>query len=306
VDAARSEERGPTLRSKLWRRNVRFHISGRQLVGSFAVPGYAWGLCSDAEGDIFVASPDTLFSAGYIYEYAHGGTTPIATLNDNPEFSAYPIACSRDPVTGNLAVVNRSEDSQQDWGAILIYPDAQGTPTTYTDPDFSQYYSVAYDNSGDLYVDGLQTGGRNVYAEIPAGSGTFTEITLNETLYDAGHLQWDNGFLLIQNVEYPGDEKYAISKVRLSASSGTVLKSIAFREWIVQQEVQPVIRGDTMVAPIGHAFRKRLGFWRYPKGGKPIMILKGFAERGHDGLVGATISLAPSDLRIRKPNKKSP
>jgi hypothetical protein len=36
------------------------------------------------------------------------------------------------------------------------------------------------------------------------------------------------------------------------------------------------------------------------------MILKGFAERGHDGLVGATISLAPSDLRIRKPNKKSP
>ena len=97
------------------------------LVGTltgFSVPS---GECVDESGDVFVADG----GADTIREYAHGGTTPIATLNDPGE----PYGCSVDPTTGNLAVTNGSD-------SVAIYPSAQGTPTLYSDP--SIYESVSY------------------------------------------------------------------------------------------------------------------------------------------------------------------
>src|ERR1700688_4758776 len=65
-----------------------------KLVGSFST--FGGGVCSDAQGNVF------LTHNGTVYEFAHGGTTPIATLS-LPGNSA--VGCSVDPVTGNLAVV---------------------------------------------------------------------------------------------------------------------------------------------------------------------------------------------------------
>jgi hypothetical protein len=277
------------------------------LVASFEVGNTVSGLCSDSEGDVFVTSPNANGPGGFIYEYAHGGTSPVATLTDPYPYSDdWPSGCSRDQVTGNLAVVDPGRATPGgNSGDVMIYPNAQGTPTSYTDADIVQYSSAAYDDNGDLFVDGI--GGYNSYptryGELSSGSGSFTDITLNESLLSPDYLQWDNGKLLIQNVGRARNS--LISQVRISGSSGVVVKTISFNKWTANVGL-PDIKGDVMVAPTGHGAPRHVGFWKYPKGGKPTMILKGFLESKHDGLVAATISVAPSDLGVRKRGKKLP
>jgi hypothetical protein len=75
------------------------------------------GLCSDKAGDVFV----TDFEASEILEYAHGGTTPIATLSDPGQ---WPSGCSVDPMTGNLAVSNDETPSVGE-GNLAIYAHAR-------------------------------------------------------------------------------------------------------------------------------------------------------------------------------------
>jgi hypothetical protein len=67
-----------------------------KIVGSFDLVGGA-NLCSDKDGHVFIPAK------GAIYEYAHGGTTPIAQLSDEGNET---LGCSVDPITGNLAVAN--------------------------------------------------------------------------------------------------------------------------------------------------------------------------------------------------------
>lgn len=73
-----------------------------ELVGEVTVPSdYPGGLCSDSVGDVFVTTFGP-YSQSYVYEYAHGGTEPIATLVDPGDSNG----CAIDPKTGNLAVTN--------------------------------------------------------------------------------------------------------------------------------------------------------------------------------------------------------
>jgi hypothetical protein len=75
------------------------------------------GLCADKAGDIFIPSA----GLAEIFEYAHGGTSPIATLSDQ-DGEAH--ACSVDPTTGNLAVTNIDSLSGSGGGNIAIYAHA--------------------------------------------------------------------------------------------------------------------------------------------------------------------------------------
>src|SRR5580704_9380706 len=68
-----------------------------KLVGTLTGFQEPFGLCSDTAGNVFI--PDS--EAGDVVEYAHGGTSPIVTLND---VGYLPADCSVDPLTGNLAV----------------------------------------------------------------------------------------------------------------------------------------------------------------------------------------------------------
>lgn len=82
------------------------------------------GECVDKTGDVFIAN----YAASDILEYAHGGTSPIATLSD-PGY--LPESCAIDPTTGNLAVTNYLTTGAGQ-GNVAIYKDAKaGTrPTT--------------------------------------------------------------------------------------------------------------------------------------------------------------------------------
>jgi hypothetical protein len=67
------------------------------LVGTLSGFDNPYGLCTDVKGDVFVVNE----SADTVVEYAHGGKTPIATLN----LGTPTLACSVDEHTGDLAVV---------------------------------------------------------------------------------------------------------------------------------------------------------------------------------------------------------
>jgi hypothetical protein len=77
-------------------------------MNSISVSGEVGGDCSNRTGDVFVPNNTEVF------EYAHGGTSPIATLSLPGNSGA---ACSIDPSTGNLAVVFSGSDAD-----VAIFP----------------------------------------------------------------------------------------------------------------------------------------------------------------------------------------
>ncbi len=159
---------------------------GGKLVGTltgFAEPA---GECTDKHGNVWIVN----LEASNLIEYAHGGTVPIATLGDPNE---YPYGCSVDKQTGNLAVSN-FEAPGGGYGSLAIYSHASGTPSIYSDsPTLATVRSTCYDDQGNVFVDGTNTSGAFAFAELPAGSGSFTNITLNQSISRAGGVACKGG-----------------------------------------------------------------------------------------------------------------
>jgi len=226
------------------------------------------GVCSDSVGNVWVTA-----SGGDIYEFAHGGTTPIAELNTGSSGSA--ISCSVDPTTGNLAVNSGN--------GIAIFRDAQGTPTTYS-PPFSSW-ATSYDGQGNLFVDSSQA---FQIAELPSGGSTFEIISLNKKGGDNGGLQWDGKYLAVATHKMKNDN--AVYRIRISGTTGTVVQVVRLHG--LHPETPLSIQGNIIAAV---TTRAEMGFWKYPRGGNPTKIFGGnpFPE-------GITVSVAPSAPRIHK------
>lgn len=228
------------------------------------------GQCVDKAGNVFIAN----FGTSQILEYAHGGTSPINTLSDA---GYYPLGCSVDPTTGNLAVTNRLSTSFTT-GDVAIYPDASGTPTSYTDPNFYYYEFCGYDNHGNLYIDGTTKGSALEYAELPSGGGSLSNLTLNQSIGFPGGVQWDGKHLAI------GDQSAAvIYQFAISGSSGTKVGSTPLTG--SKDVVQFWIRGNRVIGP--DAGLADVGFYNYPSGGSPTKTIVDLGEP-----VGATVSRA--------------
>jgi hypothetical protein len=229
------------------------------------------GLCVDRAGDIWVTNA----GASELEEYAHGGTQPIATLTDPDE---YPFTCSVDPRSGNLAVTNVSVSGPS--GNVGVYADASGTPVPYTDSKFSSYFSCAYDDKGNLFVDGIDKRKHVEFAELARGSKTMTNITLRHVpskIYIAGGLQWDGKYIALGSQLSPA----AIYQVQVSGTNGTVVGTTLLNQ------SQIVIgfwkQGSRVIAP--DALAGAIRFYDYPAGGDPTKVLSHSGEP-----VGAVVS----------------
>ena len=145
-----------------------------KLVGELTgVQGLA--ACSDSKGNVFISEQSD------VVEYAHGGTSPIATYNTayNP-----PSGCSVDPESGDLAVVNG--------GYVAVFPAGSKNPTSYDTMLNAQY--CGYDNDGNLFVDGFD--GQSVgLSELPKGSDGFEMLSFEQNYGDPGQIQWDGKYL---------------------------------------------------------------------------------------------------------------
>ncbi|MFZ0681452.1 MAG: hypothetical protein WAM84_01070 [Candidatus Cybelea sp.] len=122
-----------------------------------------------------------------ILEYAHGGTTPLETLSVT---GGEPAGCTLDPTTGNLAVTILGT------GYVVLFTGGSGSGTSVSDSLYSTYFA-AYDDKGDLFVDGVTSSDTYGLVELPKGSSTFVSITLSPSLGFPGELQWHDNYLAV-------------------------------------------------------------------------------------------------------------
>ena len=228
--------------------------------------------CSDTKGNVFISE------ATKVAEFAHGGTSPIATYGvaHTPAFG-----CSVDPESGNLAVVNE--------GWVSVFPPGSQSATSYNSSLDASF--CGYDNAGNLFVDGTD-GPNSALAELPNGGSAFEGLTLDQSVGAPGQVQWDGQYL---TYESNSDAQATISRLSISGSSAEVvgqthLKKI--RRWLWQSWIYK----DSVVAPYSNrgAHGNIIGLWKYP-GGSSTKIVTDFGkfDRKTFGFSGATISVAP-------------
>ena len=253
------------------------------LVGTLTGFISPFGECADAAGDIFVvAYSDSSMKSSTIYEYAHGGTTPIATLSD----PSVALGCAVDPTTGHLAASG---------GGVAIFDHAAGSPTMYYSSQFSFFY-CGYDDKGNLYLsawDGQHLNQAQL-VRLASGNGTFQQISLNTTLYIKSEfwpsVQWDGKHMTVSS----GSQREAASiySLRISGRSATVARTTELSSQKNNYSGQFVIQDRTVVGLGNYKRGATVFLWQYPRGGSPYRNIKK-AGHGYE-LRGAAISVASS------------
>jgi hypothetical protein len=237
----------------------------KTLIG-FTDPG---GECTDSKGDVFVTST----GGSDVVEYAHGASKPAATLKDAGYF---PIGCSVDPLTGNLAVTNFSTTGSGQ-GDVVIYKHAKGRPTgDYTDSKIENMLLCSYDDKGNLFLDGLGQGSAFEFAELRGGGTSITNVALDQTITTAGGVVWDGTYVAV------GDQSdNVIYRFAISGNKGTKVGSTTLGGAV--EVFQFSIDGSRVIGPDAGA--EDVGIWKYPKGGSALKTFTGF-----DAPIGTALS----------------
>jgi hypothetical protein len=207
------------------------------------------GECADSSGNVYVLDNSLVTSGNtFIYEYAHGGTTPIRTLFDHLIFDQ---SCSVDPASGYLAVTGG--------GAVTIWHSSKNHRKRLDLPRYFEEYACSYDERGDLFVNGDNPGNPRDFllVELPKGSHTFVDIALppmRTTNLGPGGIRWDGKYLAF------GNRVNRIYRLAVSGTTAQVAGTVDLDE--VSRVSSIWIQGNTIVGG-GH-------IWDYPAGGKPI------------------------------------
>lgn len=230
-----------------------------KLVGQLKVLGGPQGECVDASQNVWITEQAT----NEIVEYAHGGTTPIATLSDP---GVDPLDCSVDPSSGNLAVTNYSESGSSNEGSVAIYARASGAPQLYQDGrQIWDFYSCSYDGQGNLFVDGTQFPyqppfGEFQFGELPKGSSSFTNLTLQpeQNVALPGGIHWDGTYIALGNLT---------DGVIYQLSGSQVVHTVSLKR--ARGAADFFFDGKAVIVGLDNG-AGRLGVWKYPGGGKAI------------------------------------
>ncbi len=239
------------------------------LVGQLTAFSDPDGACVDNVGNVFLSDDNYR----QIFEYAHGGSQAIRTLADQQQ----PVGCSIDPISGNLAVANVD-------GSVAIYRNAKGSPQMYHDPILIDAYYCAYDDGGNLFVDGFNYYNENhnfQFAELPSGKRRFTNITLSETLETPVGVQWDGKYITVGD-GWSGN--HAVYRVQASGSQGVVKRKISLTDALPEGYW---IDGKRLINP--DFFAGQVEFFNYPAGGSATKVI----TSGIDLPSAATVSLVP-------------
>jgi hypothetical protein len=164
-----------------------FDYDTAKLLGQLPAPPDGWlevqGACVSSHGNVYFAN--TALST--VEKYTQGGKY-VSTLSDPGQ---YPVACSFDPSTGDLAVSNLI-DTNGGPGSISIY--RGGTrQNTYVPPNMSRVYFLGYqDDVGTLWLDGADSSGNFAYDKFAGGTFTPVPITGGSIGPFPGGIQWSS------------------------------------------------------------------------------------------------------------------
>jgi hypothetical protein len=243
--------------------------------------------CSDPNtGNVFVPEADA--RGVLIYEYAHGGTSPVATLK-GPANSTLG-ACSVDPTTGNLAVTSYNYGNKNNRAALLVYDGGKGTPKIYTDAQIHGMAYPAYDGSGNLFL--IADNNRELFGlyELPVGQSRIGHISVYDFPAVPLKAEWDGTYLTV------GVENGGIEQIQVSGSTGTIVNDVTLNDSAVDN---PYWIQDGAVVDASSSVMKKnnigLGIWSYPAGGNPTSLLYGITKGKKDYLGDMTISINPGD-----------
>lgn len=252
-----------------------FTFPGGKQVGQISGIGHPLNACSDTSGNVWFTSYFH-FHKHRLYEFAHGGTKPIATI-DVPK-SKNAAACAVNPVNGDLAALNNYSVSNS--GSILIWPGARsGTPEEYS--VFFEPTACAYDKRGNLLVTGWSDSDGYFFAELKSGATKATDISVKPHTFLAGGLQWDGKYFAVSEEQHGGPVIY---RLRVSGSTGKVVQTIDIKP--VPLQTTFAVEDGTIVAPTRSHDLRLLGLWGYPLGGKPEKTFPGLTRP-----LGLTISI---------------
>jgi hypothetical protein len=231
-------------------------------------PSEPQGMCADQSGHAFVSNTGD----ENVLEYT--GTTLTNTLTDGGQ---YPVDCSYDTSSGNLAVANILSTGDGA-GTVALYRNAQGKPKLILGGPLHHVYALAYDGSGNLFAAGETSSYAVAFAELTAGSKKFKVICPNgfqggEIAFPGG-LAWDGKYIVVGNQD--GDV-YRIKGCKVVGTTviGTGSSDIVYF----------TIAGNRLIAP--DAGNADVDIFAYPKGGMPVQVLTGFSQP-----IGAAVSVS--------------
>ncbi|MGA8098158.1 MAG: hypothetical protein WB810_05800 [Candidatus Cybelea sp.] len=251
-----------------------YRVKTGKLYGQITGFSFPYGQCVDGSGNVYVVDNDTAM----ISEFAHGGTSPVATVRDNYGF---PIGCSVDSATGNVAVTNfggpTTGAGPENGGIDVFTGGLSGSQTNYTNDRLFHLWPAGYDPSGDLFVQATDYTGTKHFAELPAGSSTFTMLS-GLTVGFPGSVAWDGFYMAATDQNYQYYYTTMIYRITVSGSKVNIVRQThltdncyPYRNWMVA--VQPFVTGT---ARAGNAVvagnlncPSAYGFWNYTSGGNP-------------------------------------
>ena len=240
------------------------------LLGSLGVTGNT--LCSDKFGNVFIPNDHN----GEVYVYAHGETRPKTIVYYYYEI----VGCAVDPDSEALALAGSFT------GGLVVFPYSRRRGwrygQIYRDQNMFDYVSCAYDDKGDLFIDGISVGGAFLLIELPKGSKTFTTINLNQSISAPGSMQWNDGYLSIQDA---GLDPAVIYRFAINGSSGVKVSTTRLRR--SRPGAQFWIQGEKVIGPLTNGTVPSIGFWKFPAGGSSIKDI----SSNNKSLAGETVSL---------------
>jgi hypothetical protein len=147
-------------------------------------------------------------------------------------------------------------------------------PAIYSDKVASALYFCAYDDTGNLFVDGASSAsGDGVLVELPKGRAKFDGIVLDKSVNPSGGVQWDGKYLDVG--DRSGSNGHA-DVYRLLIISGKGKEVFATPLDGDNDIVSFWIAGRTIVG--GDLIAGSVMFWRYPRGGSATKDLMGFSD----------------------------
>ena len=163
------------------------------------------GECVDASGDVYIAD----YSGEEIFEYAHGGSKPIKTLDDSP-YTPYDAPSIPRPAT----LRSRITAARRRVGTSRFGRKAAVSRRTTPTPRLPKFFGCAYDANGNLLISGSPDGRTGAFAWLPHGGSQLIKIAIpgpksGWTWYSIDGVQWDGEFFVL---DY-GQSFYRISVI---------------------------------------------------------------------------------------------
>ena len=245
-----------------------FSLPDLKFQGAVAGFDFPEGLCSDANGNVWVADYENTI------ELSHEGKV-LQTL---PLYRGFPVSCAVNPKNGDLAVASLMGTSYA--GMIEVYKHASGIPRIVACPNLANYFFVGYDPSGNIYVDGRTYSQK---FQLCRGKDTDSILSLVHVrgivINDPGMIQWfaPGKYLVLGDLDCATNQS-CIYHVAISGSSGTVTgttKLLNAKAAPVCGFVQGVVYGGSKPSIYGgegscSSQTASIASWKYPSGGVPV------------------------------------